>query len=152
MLIIPLLVWNLAFASTLPPRYGRDVFWADIPQIIAVPETFFRVAVFFLPLAMPLALSTPVQRFGLSLYLVGTTIYFLSWLAQIHAPDSAWSMSLPGFLGPALTPLPAFAGIALMARGFYFGVPYATAIYLAVAVGFTVFHTAHTALVHSRLS
>ena len=146
------MAWNVVFASKLPRGFSPEFFEKDIPAFITNGENFFRLVIFVLPLLMPLQISTQSQKIGLGLYIVGTLIYFLSWVMQMYFPQSGWSMSAWGFLAPAYTPLIWLIGIGLMGSSLYFPSPYKVWMYMAVSALFLGFHVLHTALVYSRIA
>lgn len=111
LLLLPIMAWNLSFASKLPWAYSEEVFSKNIPSFITIGENVFRLIVFIFPILMLLRIETQSQKLGLWLYIVGTAIYFISWLAQIYFPHNAWSLSVWGFLAPAYTPLIWLIGI-----------------------------------------
>jgi hypothetical protein len=51
---------------------------------------------------MPLRIETQSQTLGLWLYMAGTVIYLIAWLAQMYFPQSVWSLSVFGFLAPGI--------------------------------------------------
>jgi hypothetical protein len=150
LLLLPIMVWNLIFASKLPRAYSEEVFSKNIPHFITGGEIFFRLLVFILPVLMPLRIETQSQKLGLCLYIVGTAIYFLSWLAQIYFPQSAWSLSAFGFLAPAYTPLIWLTGIGLIGSSLYFSSPYQSWMYIVLSVIFVGFHLSHAWTVFMR--
>jgi hypothetical protein len=131
-LLVPVLVWNLVFATRLP----QEVFHSDVyvPQWLLIAENILRIVVFALPLLLPLQGSQRSSRFGIALYLVGTTIYFASWLPLMLAPAAAWSTSTLGLLAPYVTPLLVFLGITLIANSWIYGL---------AALAFIAVHTLH---------
>ena len=151
LLLLPIMAWNLIFASKLPQAYSAEIFWKDIPPLIANGENIFRLLVFVLPLLMPLRIETQSQKLGLWLYSAGTAIYFISWLAQIYFPQSAWSLSAFGFLAPAYTPLIWLFGIGLIGSTFYFSSPYRSWMYIAISIIFIGFHLSHALTVYLRI-
>ena len=74
------------------------------------------------------------EKIGLAVYLIGTLIYFASWLPLMYAPQAAWSQSIMGLFAPRLTPLVALLGVALIARSWPYG---------WVSTIFIFFHTWH---------
>ena len=150
LLLLPIMAWNLIFTSKLPVPYSREVFWRDIPAFIANGENIFRLLVFILPLLMPIRIETQSQKLGLWLCITGTTIYFLSWLAQIYFPQSAWSLSAFGFLAPAYTPLLWLFGIGLIGRVLYFPSLYRSWMYIVASIIFIGFHLSHALTVYLR--
>jgi hypothetical protein len=144
------MAWNIIFSSKLPTLYSPEVFWKNIPSFIENGENFFRLIVFILPVLMPIRLETQSQKLGLWLYIAGTLIYFLSWLAQMYFPQSAWSLSVWGFLAPAYTPLIWLAGIGLIGGSLYFSSPYRSWMYIATSVIFLGFHLFHALTVFMR--
>ncbi len=150
LLLLPIMAWNAIFSSKLPWAYTEAVFWKDIPSVIANGENFFRLLVFMLPVLMPLRIETQSQKIGVWLYIVGTAIYFISWLAQMLFPQSAWSLSALGFLAPAYTPLILLVGIGLIGNALYFNSPYRSWMYIAVAIIFDGFHFSHALTVYLR--
>ena len=150
LLLLPIMAWNVIFTSKLPQPYSREFFWRDIPTFIANGENIFRALVFILPILMPLRIETQSQKFGLWIYIIGTAIYFLSWLAQIYFPQSAWSLSAFGFLAPAYTPLIWLIGIGLIGSTLYFASPYRSWMYIATSIIFICFHLSHAYMVYLR--
>jgi len=150
-LLIPIFLWNILFATSLPRGYSIEFFWKDIPPIVGTTENILRIVAFFLPLLMPLTIKTRRQKIGLGIYLAGVAIYFLSWVLQIHLPESAWSSSLFGFLAPAYTTLIWLIGIGLIGDKLFVKVPYKSIIYMAISTVFVVFHTTHAYIVYTRL-
>jgi hypothetical protein len=150
-MLVPVLVFNLISTSRLPAAFQTNIFWNRIPWAISVPENLLRTAVMVLPLLMRFRISTPVQRFGLALYLAGLVVYFASWTALMLFPRSQWSTSVVGFMAPAYTPILWLAGIALV--GDQFQLPRESLqpwMYGSLAAVFLVFHNLHTGLVYSR--
>jgi hypothetical protein len=144
------MAWNWFLADKLPRAYAAEIFDHNIPSFIVNGENIFRAIVFILPLLMPLRIETPTQKLGLWLNISGTLVYFLSWLAQIYFPQSAWSLSAFGFLAPAYTPLIWLTGIGLIGNTFHFQSSYRSWMYIATAVIFIGFHLAHTTTVYLR--
>ena len=101
-----------------------------------------------MPLFFTIGISTKTQRQGLTWYAAGVLIYFLAWVPLLFYPGSAWSLSLPGFLAPAYTPLVWLVGIGLLGDGYYFPLSYRPVYYIAPAVLFLCFHITHTAIVY----
>lgn len=118
-LILPLLIWNLILGPRITdPRINSDEF---SPKWQLMAENGLRIIVFAMPLLIPLMLKTPLQKAGLAVYIIGTLIYFISWVPLILAPHSAWSNSLIGLLAPRITPFFAFLGIALIGPSWIYG-------------------------------
>ncbi|MBK9925848.1 MAG: hypothetical protein IPP66_11205 [Anaerolineales bacterium] len=150
LLLLPIMAWNVIFASKLPRAYLADIFEKDIPSLITNGENFFRLIVFILPLLMPLRIKTQTQKLGLWLYIIGTGIYFTAWLAQMYFPQSVWSLSAIGFLAPAYTPLIWLVGIGLIGSTLYFSSPYRSWMYIAISIIFVAFHLSHALTVYIR--
>jgi hypothetical protein len=115
-LLAPIIVWNLVLTVHLPPPISNSESWGAIPQPLALAENTLRIFVFAIPFFMPLQVSTRRQKAGVALFIVGTLVYFASWLALIAAPQSGWSSSAIGFLAPAYTG-ESCLGAAIFARG-----------------------------------
>jgi hypothetical protein len=150
LLLLPIAAWNVIFASKLPQAYLAAVFEKDISPLITGGENIFRLLVFILPLLMPLRIETQSQKIGLWLYIVGTGIYFVSWLAQMYFPQSPWSLSAFGFLAPAYTPLIWLIGIGLIGSSLYFSSPYHSWMYILMSTIFIGFHLSHALTVYLR--
>ena len=150
LLLLPIMAWNMIFASKLPQAYSQEVFWKDIPPLIATGENIFRLLVFVLPLLMPLRIEPQSQKLGLWLYIIGTAIYFLSWLVQMYFPQSAWSLSAVGFLAPAYTPIIWLIGIGLLGSTLYFSSPYRSWMYMLTSIIFIGFHLSHALTIYLR--
>ena len=149
-LLVPALAWNLALAEHLPPAFSRAVFWNGIPTWLAITENASRTLVLALPFFMPLEVTTPMQRRGLTVFAVGTLVYFASWLPLILSPSSAWSTSAAGFLAPAYTPALWLFGLALAGRRLFWGHFYRWWFYLAAAGLFLSAHIFHAGIVYAR--
>ena len=147
-LLAPIMLWNIVFAGKLPAAFQPETFEKNIPIFIVAGENFFRLVIFILPILMPLRFVTLTQKVGLGLYAAGTALYFLAWLALMVFPHSAWSLSAPGFLAPAYTPLIWLIGIGLIGRSLYFASPYQPWMYIVLAIIFVGFHVSHTTLVY----
>lgn len=149
-LLLPAVLWNLAFATRLPAAFQPEEFWRDIPSALAALENGLRVAVFVLPFFMPLRLREPAQRRALLLFAIGTLIYFGSWQALMAAPQSAWATSALGFTAPAWTPALWLGALALLGRELYWWRFYRWWMYALVSMAFLVAHISHTAIVFAR--
>ncbi len=150
LLLLPALLWNVAFSDRLPPAYAMAEFWRDVPAPLGFIENSLRIIVFVLPFAMPLDLSTPAQRKALLVFVFGTLVYFASWLAVMASPDSFWSTSALGFTAPAYTPALFLLGLAMLGRRLFWGHFYRMWMYFVVSGGFLAAHISHTALVYAR--
>jgi hypothetical protein len=151
LLIIPILVWDLIFTQKLPKNLQFDVFWKNIPLIIAYGENISRTIMFIFIVLMPLSIRTITQKNGLALYIVGTFIYFASWLMNIYFPNSIWSNGFLGFaLSPASTPLIWLIGIGLIGDSLYFNIPYKRWVFMLISIIFLVFHNVHAYIIYLR--
>jgi hypothetical protein len=131
-LIVPLLVWNLVYGPKITdPRITSD---AHSPAWLLILENAARIAVFLLPLLVPLQFKDSLSKAGWAVYILGTLVYFASWLPLLFAPGSTWSNSSPGLLAPRLTPFLCFLGIALIGHSWPYGL---------VGAVFTLLHTWH---------
>jgi hypothetical protein len=144
------MTWNIVFAGKLPRLYSPDVFEENIPAFITNGENIFRLIIFILPLLMPIRIETQTQKIGLAIYIAGTLIYFLSWLAQMYFPQSTWSLSVFGSLAPAYTPLIWLTGIGLIGSTLYFASPYRSWMYITLSFLFTAFHVSHAWAVYTK--
>lgn len=149
-LLLPAVLWNLAFANRLPAAFQPQEFWRDIPSALAAVENSLRVVVFGLPFFMRLRWREPAQRRALLLFAVGTLIYFCSWLALMAAPQSAWATSALGFTAPAWTPALWLGALALLGRDLFWRRFYRRWMYALVSAAFLVAHISHTAIVFAR--
>ncbi len=131
-LILPIVIWNLILGPRITD--ARIISDSYSPKGLLIAENVMRIFVFVLPLLMPLQLKDITSKTGLWIYILGTLIYFASWLPLLFAPQSAWSNSSAGLLAPRLTPFLAFLGIALIGHSWPYGV---------IAALFTIIHTWH---------
>ena len=148
--IIPILIWNIIFTSKLPKAYDPNVFNSDIPLFIIAVENIFRSIVFILPILFQINIFSHIGRRGLYIYILGSVLYFISWLLLIFAPNSLWSGSIFGFTAPAYTPIIWLIGISLMADSYYFNISYAKWHYILPCVIFSIFHIMHSIFVYVR--
>jgi hypothetical protein len=132
LLILPLLAWNLV----LGPRITLEEVTSDAhsPRWLLLAENITRTVIFAFPLLLPILIKATWNKAGLIVYIVGTLIYFASWLPLILAPASAWSRSAAGLLAPRLAPYLSFLGIALIGNSWPYG---------ALSAIFIFFHTWH---------
>ncbi len=150
-LIIPILLWNVLFASSLPRGYAMEFFWRNIPPYIGTVENILRIVVLLLPLLMPLTIKSDSQKIGVAIFVIGVLIYFSSWLVQIYFPESAWSRSVFGFMAPAYTTMIWFIGIGLIGETLFVDIPYHPMIYIGISAVFVVFHSLHSYIIYTRL-
>ena len=150
-LLIPIFLWNIIFASKLPAPYQMSNFWSNIPKSIGISENILRLIVFFLPLFFKLELKAPQQKIGFVIYLVGICVYFTSWLMQVYFPESSWSGSIFGFMAPAYTTIMWLVGIGLIGQSLFIKIPYHYSVYIVFSVLFVVFHSIHSFIVYSRI-
>ena len=94
---------------------------ANSPAWLLAAENITRIIVFAFPLVLPLRIQDTVSKTGLVIFVIGTIIYFVTWIPLIWMPDSIWSQNNMGLLAPRLTPLLPFLGIAMIGHS----VPYA---------------------------
>lgn len=148
LLLLPALVWNVALTEFLPPAIASPESWDDIPPTLASAESSLRFLVFALPFIMPFNVSSTQQRRGLVLFIVGTIVYFASWLALIAAPSTQWARSPIGFLAPSYTPMIWLAGLAVLGRQVFFVTFYRWWMYLALSAIFVAAHVSHAVVVY----
>ncbi len=131
-LVIPLLAWNLLLGPHITdPRISAD---ANSPKGLLLAENITRIVVFVLPLLFPLRMKDIWNKTGLVVYILGTLLYFTSWLPLLVFPHSTWSNSPAGLLAPRLTPLLPFLGLALIGESW----PYSL-----ISAAFVILHTWH---------
>jgi hypothetical protein len=150
-LLVPILIWNIAFTGLLPATYQSGEFDKDIPASILWGEHILRLVVFALPAFMPLNIFFKYQKIGLGIYFIGIFLYFLSWRPLILYPEGSWSMSLYGFLSPAITPLIFLVGIGLIGHKLFFNIKYHQVVYISLSIIFIAFHTIHVYLKYISL-
>ena len=148
LLLLPALAWNVAFLDLLPPAISNPDIWRAIPQPLAIAENTLRILVFAVPFFMPLHVSTRRQRAGIAFFIVGTLVYFGSWLALIASPQSSWATSAAGFLAPAYTPALWLLGLALLAQEFSWGGTCRPWMYGTLSVLFLAVHISHATIVY----
>ena len=150
LLLLPAMAWNLAFTSQLMPPTAMAAFWRDIPGPLVFIENALRALVFGLPFAMPLQVATKAEWHALWVFLLGTLVYFASWLALMVWPHSAWSLSMLGSLAPAYTPILWLPSLAVLGKRLFWGHFYRWWMYLLVCLAFLAAHITHAAIVHLR--
>jgi hypothetical protein len=143
-LTIPILIWNILLTDKLPKTTKSEILIRNISPFIIYTENIVRIIVFTMMAFMPIRIAKPIQKQGLLLFIIGTLIYFISWLLLIYFPDSVWSKSVFGVLSPAYTPALWFIGIGLIGDSFYFNLPYKRWVFILLCIIFLVFHNIHT--------
>jgi hypothetical protein len=131
-LMVPLLAWNIILAPKI--TLLKVISDANSPTWLLAVENITRMIVFVFPLLLPLRVQDTVSKTGMATYLIGMTLYFITWIPLIWTPDSIWSQSAVGLLAPRLTPLLPFLGIALIGH---------SAPYAMISALFILFHTWH---------
>jgi hypothetical protein len=131
-LVVPLLVWNIAFGS----KITQEAITSDAhsPAWLLGAENIFRIITFVLPLLLRMRIDDHLGKIGLAIYGIGTLIYFASWIPLMTAPQSAWSQSIAGLFAPRITPWIALLGVAFVAHSWIYG---------SIATVFIFFHTWH---------
>ena len=130
-LIVPLLVWNALMWPQLPADAGGA---EAVPLVLEVAEQGLRLIVLAMPLGLRLEYRGRRGAAGLLLYGLGLVVYALTWIPWLSGSEQ---VSLPLPLGPAVTPLMVFAGIAVLGR---------SVAYAIVAASFTLIYAVHVAL------
>ncbi len=148
LLLIPIFLWNVAFAKKLPPSFGKEAMDNGMPKYILMGENVLRMIVFIAPLLFITDISTKVGGIGFAVYIIGLTVYFASWLAVIYRPKSVWSKSIFGYAAPAYTTAIWFLGICLMTKTYHFGIPYQRWHYMAASILFIGVHTLHSLIAY----
>jgi hypothetical protein len=151
-LIFPILLFSLSLMSRLPAALTPALFNKDIPDVLLYGENIGRILVFGIPAFFSIGISTKTQKRGLALYLAGVALYWLSYIAQIFFPDSAWSTSMIGFVATAYSNLFWIIGLGLLGEKIYFpaNLRYRPVFYIAPAFVFLFFHITHAVMVYQR--
>ena len=150
LLTIPILVWDYIFTDKLPKAFQPEIFWKAMPSYITNVENISRLIMFIFISLMPLKIKTNAQKKGFVLYVVGTLLYFISWLMLMYLPNSTWSISVFGLLAPAYTPLFWLIGIGFIGDSLYFNISYKRWLYFLIVIIFLIFHNWHTYLIYFR--
>lgn len=150
LLLIPIFIWNIYFIDSLPIKYSNNN-WNDIPPFIEYAENILKFILFVSPVFMVLSFKTMSQKIGLSLYIFGVIIYFLSWSAHIYFPESVWSKSIFGFMAPAYTTIIWLIGIGLIGKNSFFKIPYISIYFIIISICFVIIHSLHPYLVFWKL-
>ena len=150
LLLIPAIAWNLAFTNKLMPASAMSEFWRDIPAPLVFIENLLRALVFGLPFAMPLQIATKPERRVLLVFVLGTLVYFASWLPLMYFPQSAWSLSILGSLAPVYTPILWLPSLAMLGKRLFWGHFYHWWMYLLVCLIFLAAHVTHGAFIYFR--
>lgn len=131
-LIVPLLLWNVI----LGPRITQEQITSDAhsPAWLLGVENIFRLVTFIFPLFLTMKFDSNLGKIGLAVYIMGTLVYFASWLPLLIAPQSPYSESMLGLFAPRLTPLISLLGVALICSSWPYGL---------IATVFIFFHTWH---------
>ncbi len=148
-LFAPVMAWNILLAARLPAAFSPDVFWREVPSVIAIPEKTLRFALFALSGVTIIEVGA-THVAGLLVFGLGLAAYFSSWLALIYRPESRWSRHAVGFLAPAYTPSLWLAGVALSTTSYIGHEQWVRWAFVALSAGFLCFHVAHTTLIFRR--
>ncbi|MCA9704654.1 MAG: hypothetical protein KDK70_02255 [Myxococcales bacterium] len=124
--LLPILAWNAVLAPRLPPGFSDD---GVVPTAVLVVEALGRAFVFIGPAFLVLGLRGRWRRRGLALLLLGTLIYFASWLPPLLDPTPSW-----WWLGPYVLPGVWLVGLGAMG---------CSPPYVVGALTFVVAHATH---------
>ena len=152
LLTIPILVWDYLFTDKLPKAVQSENFRKEIPVYIIQFENISRLLMFVMISFMTIRIVKPIQKKGLVLYILGTLLYFASWLILMYLPNSEWSKSVLGLLAPAYTPLFWLIGIGLIGFSYFFNIPFKRWLYFLIVIIFIIFHNWHTYLIYFGIS
>lgn len=150
LLLIPVFLWNLILAPYLPAPFTPPAVTQNLPRWLTFMENSLRILLFTLPFLMPWPTRSRRSRWGWWLFVAGIGIYFVSWLPLILIPNSAWSMSLIGFLAPAYTPAIWLIGLSLIGDRLFWGHRYRWWMYLIPVLLFLTAHIIHVTLIHAQ--
>ena len=111
-LLMPVLIWNLIYASRLPQK----VFNCDdgMPAWLLGLENLLRIPVFFFPLLLEMKFQSDLWPAGVLVYLAGSLAYYGSWIPLVYFPGRSWSRSFAGVISPHILPILVFGGAALI--------------------------------------
>lgn len=110
LLILPPLLWNIAFMAKVPDYYSTG----SVPPVLEMTENILRAATFVYPWFLPMDLTHELFYPGLTVYSVGLGVYFSSWLVLMYFPDLEISKNTFVRLLPAITPILWLVGIGMM--------------------------------------
>ncbi len=125
LLIAPVLIWSFAFWPLLPAGAGGS---GLVPTSFQWVEYVLRVMVFGMPLLLTISSRGWIGRVGWATYLVGLVVYVTNWSSWFEGMDSS---SITFLLGPYLTPMAVFFGVAALCRSW---------LYAGLIVGFVAVH------------
>lgn len=151
-LTFPILIFSFSLMNSLPSELTPAQFNKGISGELLICENIVRIFVFTMPAFFSVGISTNTQKRGLTLYLAGVILYYLSYLTLIIYPDSSWSTSMIGFVATAYTNIFWMIGLSLLGEKFYFPkrLRYRPVFYFAPAIVFLILHTAHAIVVYQR--
>lgn len=118
-LTLPPLLFSLGLMYILPTALTPTQFNAGIPTTFLIAENALRILIFTSPLLFMVGITHRVQKNGLVLYLVGVSLYYLSYGTQNFLPQSAWSTSFVGFVSSAFLNIFWLIGLGMMGEEFY---------------------------------
>ena len=146
LLFIPVLIWNIALSNKLPDFFKTST-WDKIPKSVLIIENTFRFLSFLLPLLMIIDFTTDYYKYGLALYVIGISIYYISWLLQFKLSNKKYNKSLLIRGAPAYTTIIWLTAIGLLCNRTYIQDLYIKNIYFIIICVFTITHTIHVYLV-----
>ena len=127
LLVIPVLIWNVVFWRLLPAGAGTSV---PVPASLQWAEHILRAMVFGIPVLLTIQSRGSLGRVGWAVYLAGIVAYFASWIPWLEGYESD---AITLLLGPYLTPMLVFAGIATLSRSWMYALT--AVVFVAVHAG-----------------
>ncbi|MEN8908150.1 MAG: hypothetical protein ABF289_19525 [Clostridiales bacterium] len=131
--LMPIYLWNIIFAQKLT-SVGYMAKPVDL-GVLGIIENIFRIGIFAWPTFMLFNLKDENFKKYFTYYIIGTMIYFTSWLIIIFMPQSTIANTWFIKLAPAYTTIIYFYAIGKLGQNKY---------YKYLALIFVLIHTTGT--------
>ena len=138
LLFIPVILFNIVFTKYLPEQYLQNISHSIIPI-----ENISRILLMALSAIMIIDVKSRTGKIGISIYITGLIIYFLSYFLLINYSDAVVGNNIILQLSGYWTAMIWLIGIGLVGVKLFVKVPYHCSFFLILSILFGILHTYH---------
>jgi hypothetical protein len=138
LLFIPVILFNMVFTKHLPEQYLNN-----ISHVIVPIESTLRIILIAFSAMMSINIKDKIGKIGISIYITGLIIYFLSYFIVINYQDTIVCKHIIIQLSGYWTAIIWLIGIGLAGNKLFVKMPYHWSFFLILSILFGLSHTYH---------